>query len=87
MAQRIVQGEIYQDTKSGTINLAAYAGFGADMILVVDISAINDNQTKIITHYSRNSLKRYGQVVKYWVIDNSTECDLMKYKYDNEVPQ
>lgn len=59
-----------------TITVALHGGLGVDTYQVIDISAINDNQTKMIGHYSIGPVDKYGNILKEWVFGNSTECSL-----------
>ena len=64
-AEVAVDGDIYQDTKSGTVTVA-YRGFGPrnDIYRVIDLSAINDNQTKVTAYYSVEPPDREGRILK-----------------------
>ena len=75
-AQQVVQGDLYHDTRSGTITVALHGGLGVDTYQVIDVSAIDDNQTRVIGHYSLGPVDKYGQILKEWVLENSTECGL-----------
>lgn len=75
-AQMVVQGDLYHDTKSGTITVALHGGFGVDTYQVIDISAIDEHSTKVVGHYSMGPVNQYGAILKQWVLENSTECEL-----------
>lgn len=75
-AQMVVQGDLYHDTKSGTITVALHGGLGVDTYQVIDITAIDENHTKVVGHYSMGPVNQYGGILKQWVLDNSTECEL-----------
>lgn len=75
-AQMMVQGDLYHDTKSGTITVALHAGYGVDTYQVIDITAIDEHSTKVVGHYSMGSVNKYGAILKQWVLENSTDCDL-----------
>ena len=73
-AQMVVQGDLYHDTKSGTITVALHGGLGVDTYQVIDVSAIDEQQTKVVGHYSLGPVDKYGQALKEWVLENSKEC-------------
>ena len=77
-AQMGVQGDLFHDTKSGIITVALHGGFGVDTYQVIDISAIDDQHTKIVGHYSLGPVAQYGQTLKEWVLENSNECEPKK---------
>lgn len=76
-AQMVVQGDMYHDTRSGTITVALHGGFGVDTYQVIDISAIDEQNTKIVGHYSLGPVDQYGRILKQWVLDHSRECHAM----------
>lgn len=76
-AQMMVQGDLYHDTKSGTITVALHAGYGVDTYQVIDITAIDEHSTKVVGHYAMGPVNKYGAILKQWVLENSTECDLI----------
>lgn len=73
-AQMMVQGDLFHDTKSGTITVALHGGLGVDTYQVIDIFAIDEKQTKVIGHYAVGPVAQYGQTLKEWVLENSEEC-------------
>ena len=73
-AQMVVQGDIYHDTKSGTVTAALHGGFGIDTYQVIDVEAIDDENTRVTGYFSLGSVDRYGYAVKAWVLEDSTEC-------------
>lgn len=77
-AQMVVQGDLFHDTQSGTITIALHGGFGVDTYQVIDISAIDERNTKIVGHYSLGPVDQYGRILKEWVLENSSECEPKK---------
>lgn len=73
-AQMVVQGDLFHDTKSGTITVALHGGLGVDTYQVIDVSAIDEKQTKVIGHYALGPVAQYGQTLKEWVLEKSEEC-------------
>ncbi len=73
-AQMVVQGDIYTDTKSGTVTVALHGGLGVDTYQVYDITAIDDRQTKVVGYFTLGSTSEYSRQLWGWVMQNSTEC-------------
>jgi len=73
-AQMVVQGDLYHDTKSGTVTVALHGGLGVDTYQVIDVSAIDERQTRVIGHYSLGPVEKYGQALREWVLEDSKEC-------------
>lgn len=77
-AQMVVQGDLFHDTKSGSVTVALHGGLGVDTYQVIDVFAIDDVQTKVSAHYSVGSVEQQSQLLKQWVLENSKECALRK---------
>lgn len=73
-AQMVVTGDLYHDTKSGTITVALHGGFGVDTYQVIDVKALDEHQTKVIGYYSVGSVEKYGKLLKGWVLEDSKDC-------------
>jgi hypothetical protein len=73
-AQMVVQGDLYHDTKSGTITVALHGGLGVDTYQVIDVAAIDEQQTRVVGHYSLGPVEKIGDTLKEWVLENSKEC-------------
>jgi len=70
----VVRGDLYNETKYGTVEVVLYGILAADTYQVIDIYAVDDNNTLIIGYYSLGQTDKYGPVLKEWVLDNSAEC-------------
>lgn len=73
-AQMVVQGDLYHDTMSGTISVALHGGLGVDTYQVIDVSAVEDNASHVIAHYSMGSVKKQGDLLKRWVTEKYPHC-------------
>ena len=73
-AQMVVQGDLYHDTRSGTVTVALHGGLGVDTYQVIDVSAIDESQTRVVGHYSLGPVEKYGEALKEWVLEDSREC-------------
>lgn len=74
-AQMVVQGELYQDIETGTITVAIHGGLGVDTHLAVDVTAIDEDNSKVTVFNALSSWNRSSQLVREWVLENSAECE------------
>lgn len=75
LAAWVAQGDLYTDTKSGTITVAMYGAVGAQMHQVIDVTAIDNQQTRITGYFTFGAEARWEiPVLKAWVLDNSKKC-------------
>lgn len=73
-AQMMVQGDLYHDIKSGNVTVALHGGFGVDTHMTIDISALNNEKTKVVVFNALSTWNPAAQAVRKWVEENSTEC-------------
>lgn len=73
-AQMVVQGDLYHDIKSGNVTVALHGGFGVDTHMTIDISALNDEKTRIVVFNAISTWNSAGRAVREWVEENSTQC-------------
>lgn len=73
-AQMVVQGDLYHDTKSGTVSVALHGGLGVDTYQVIDMQAKGESVTSVKAHYSLGSVQKQGDLLKRWVIDKYPDC-------------
>lgn len=73
-AQLMVQGDLFDDIRSGTVTVAMHGMYGVDTYQVIDITAIDDAQTKVVAHYALGSVEGYGRTLKGWVLQDETGC-------------
>ena len=77
-AQGMVQGDIFQDTRSGRITHTMVGGFGNQTFEVIDVVAIDNNQTRVVGHYvhaTESASKYHAEALKKWVLDNTPMCE------------
>ncbi|RIY41976.1 BPTD_2524 family lipoprotein [Neopusillimonas maritima] len=73
-AQMVVQGDLYHDIQTGTVSVALHGGLGVDTYQVIDVVAVDESTTKITGHYSLGSVQEQGELLRAWVLRDSTEC-------------
>lgn len=76
-AQMVVDGDLYTDTKSGTVTVALHGGLGVDVYQVIDVSLVSENESEIKAYYPRGRVARYGEILKQWVLSDLKECNLV----------
>ena len=69
-----VQGDIFLDTKSGTIMGSTHNNISGGVHQVIDITALNEQKTSVVAYYSRGTVENRGLALKEWVLENSKEC-------------
>lgn len=71
--QMVVQGDLYHDIRTGNVTVALH-GFGVDTHMTIDISALDDERTKIVVFNAFSTWDSAARAVREWVEHNSTEC-------------
>jgi hypothetical protein len=77
-AQMIVQGDLYHDTKSGTVTVALHGALGIDNYIAIDVKAVNDGRTRVETFYVWDNMLTAAQVVEDWANERTSDCRLAK---------
>lgn len=70
-----VEGDLYSDLRAGTVSVGSSRLEGYDTGTVIDIAAIDEQQSKVTTYAKFDTKSWTGKRVKAWVIDNATECN------------
>lgn len=73
-AKMMVDGDLNQDSKYGSITIALHGGLGVDTHMAIDVSALGDKKTKIIVFNALSTWNSFAQAVRAWVDEDSTEC-------------
>lgn len=77
-APMIVQGDLFQDLKSGNVTVALHTAYGVDTHLTVDVSALDDKTTNIVVYNAFSTWNSAAKAVREWILYNSTECRSQK---------
>jgi hypothetical protein len=71
----VVQGDLYNDIKAGNISIAHHNPmYGINTWIAIDISALDNNATKVETYYAISTWAPVAQAVEQWVKNGSKEC-------------
>ena len=73
-AQMVVQGDLYSDTRTGSVTVALHGGLGVDTHMAVDVSALDEEGTQIVVFNALRTWDSAARAVRDWVEKNSTEC-------------
>jgi hypothetical protein len=71
--QLVVERDIFTDTKSGTISVRFQGPVSAAVMWVIDLSALDEKQTKVVGYFAYGSPDKKGQILKEWVLENLKE--------------
>lgn len=63
-ASQIVSGDLYPDTKSGTITVGMYGGLGASIYQVIDVRGLDDTRSEVNAIFPMGSVEKMGAWVK-----------------------
>lgn len=77
-AQTVVQSDLYTDTQAGNISVALHGGLGVSTYLAVDITAVDENRTKIVVYSGLSSWNSGIERVERWALIDSTSCKKVK---------
>jgi hypothetical protein len=73
--QEVVQGDIYSDIQRGNVSVAQHNPmFGVNTYLAIDISALNDNATKVEAYYAFEAWKPMANAVEQWDKNDFKGC-------------
>lgn len=75
-AQIIVQNELFPNTKSASINSELHGAFGVDVYQLIEIQAIDDNNSEVSTYYYRGKSELLGSLIQKWAVDDYKECKM-----------
>jgi hypothetical protein len=70
-----VQGDLYHDTRRGNISVAQHnAIYGILTWLAIDVSALDDNTTRVVAYYTNDHWAPAAQAVEQWVRNDFKGC-------------
>ena len=67
-----IQEHLYTDKQSGTIEVMEITG--NDILIAVEISAIDANRTNVIVYSEESALNKEAKAIKHWLISGSEKC-------------
>jgi len=71
------QGDLYTDTRSGSVSFTSVNALaGVSTYLTIDVKALSENRTLVMSYYALEGWKDSAKVVERWVKQNSMECKM-----------
>ena len=72
-AIQLVNGDLYSDSRTGSITVGMYGAVGTSIYQVIDVRGLDDMRTEVIAIFPMGPVKKIGSKVKAWANGNS-EC-------------
>lgn len=73
-ASQIVSGDLYPDTKSGTITVGMYGALGPSLYQVIDVRGLDGSRSEVIATFPLGVVEKHGTKVKAWATGTGSEC-------------
>lgn len=73
-ASQIVSGDLYPDTKSGTVTVGMYGALGPLLYQVIDVRGIDGARTEVTATFPMGSVAKMGEKVRGWAEATSDGC-------------
>ena len=73
-AMMLVNGDIYSESKSGTVSVGMYGAVGASIYQVIDLKAIDSASTDVTAIFPMGPIEKQGFRVKAWATGSSSAC-------------
>jgi hypothetical protein len=69
-----VNGDLYPDTRSGTVTVGLYGPFGPSLYQVIDIRGIDGARTEVMAAFPMGPVDKWGGKVRAWATATGTGC-------------
>lgn len=73
-AMQMVNGDLYPDTKSGTITVGLYGALGPSIYQVIDVRALHGSKSEVIGTFPMGPVEKQGAKIKAWATGGNSEC-------------
>lgn len=73
-ASQIVSGDLYPDTKTGTITVGMYGALGPALYQIIDVRGLDQSRTEVIATFPLGPVEKHGAKVKAWATDTGADC-------------
>jgi len=70
----LVNGQIDSEKKAATIHVNNATGINMGVHLLIEITALNNRQTKIVNYYDSQRWEERAKIIEFWVRTKSTDC-------------
>lgn len=73
-AMQMVSGDLYSDTKTGTVTVGMYGALGPSIYQVIDVKALDDGKAQVVATFPMGPVERLGSKVKAWATRDNAGC-------------
>lgn len=73
-AMQMVNGDLYPDTKSGSITVGLYGALGPSIYQVIDVKALDGAKSEVVATFPMGPVEKLGSKVKTWAASDNAEC-------------
>lgn len=73
-AMQMVSGDLYPDTKTGTITVGMYGALGPSIYQVIDVKAVGAEKAEVVASFPMGPVERLGSKLKVWATLENSEC-------------
>lgn len=73
-ASMIVDGDLYPDTRSGTVTVGLYGALGPSLYQVIDVHGLDGARSEVTAIFPIGPVEMRGIKVKGWAEATSNEC-------------
>lgn len=73
-AMQMVSGDLYPDTKSGTITIGMYGALGPSIYQVIDVKGLDGAKSEVVATFPMGPVEKLGSKVKAWAASDNAEC-------------
>lgn len=73
-AMQLVNGDLYPDTRSGSITVGLYGALGPSFYQVIDVRGIDGARSEVVAIFPMGPVDKMGSKVKAWATGTGSEC-------------
>lgn len=73
-ASQIVDGDLYPDTKSGTVTVGMVGGLGTSIYQVIDVRGLDGSRSEVTATFPSGPVDKMGSKVRAWAEGTSSAC-------------
>lgn len=73
-ASQIVSGDLYPDTKTGTITVGLYGALGPALYQIIDVHGLDPARSEVIATFPLGPVEKHGAKVKAWATSTGADC-------------
>lgn len=74
-AMQMVNGDLYPDSRTGTISVGMYGAMGPQLYQVIDVRGTEGDRTEVVAMFPFGPVDKLGPRLKVWAEGSSSECN------------